>query len=245
MSQAVTVRKRGMHENVTEPVLSKPLTAALFALRQEAERAIPSFDRVAVTPEVQTEARRILTNGREFLDRAGLDLATEWLRSLNFGTAAPLSVPDFDRRAAVVADTIMELPAAVFTAETSREARRVFKFFPSGQEAYDFLMPLGRRWMNLQAGLRSVMGIGSGQKPEPVSDRSETAQEYVQKLVQTMQAEMAAKAAASPQGKLAVKPRHLTPQELRAAHALLAAEGNAASATRVAMIDDHNKEQHQ
>ena len=99
---------------------SRPVTACVPALRDEARRLLPAWE-MACAPVASAMVR-------------------EWLLVISLGSAAPLEVREFDIRSAAIAELLEGLPGGAFTRRT-RNAARFGRFFPGAPEVRQALAP--------------------------------------------------------------------------------------------------------
>lgn len=116
--------------------------------RDEANRLIPYFE---------TAMRTAITR-----DRLAM-----WFGPIPHAVSNPPPQDDLPGRIKVIAEVVCDLPAAVLTVETRREAMRTWKFWPSAAEVFAFLEDKARALATMKALLESLAMI---ERAEPTKE---------------------------------------------------------------------------
>ena len=141
---------------LTEPRVSP----VLWGYVRDAQRG--AID--AAPDAVRAEPRRLLPIYERAAAPAGPGAVVQWLVDVNLGLAPPLGEELFRSRAGAVADAVADMPAALFTDQTRREAVCTWEFFP-GAAAIEAL--LGARGRELRAVVDALRRVVSTPPPSP------------------------------------------------------------------------------
>lgn len=147
MNAIVTARQlSALPERATLPAPSQALNDAVWAVSRD----------LAPTDDARSEAKLLLEKSAPMFAPPKHAQVRNWLERINLGASQPISVGDFDVRSAVIIDAMQTFPAAVFTAETAREAALKFKWFPGAAELAEFLAGPTHRVRNLERDMARV-----------------------------------------------------------------------------------------
>ena len=163
MNQVVPLRD-GAVRVAEEPILSAPLIDALcWAEEYNADPA--TITGHALSPAVREEAATVLLWIEGRLRPAGQSRVVTWLGKLNMGLGRPLDPSEFELRSPAVSDAVADLPAAVFTRATVREAARTFEFFPGARALSILLAPHVQKLLRQKRSLERIAGSVSPARP--------------------------------------------------------------------------------
>lgn len=151
---------------LAEPRLSARLASAVDALLHPHPDIGPRVDGLPV--HVQSEAAMMLRRYEALCAPAGPDAVRRWLLPLNSAVRNPLPPAEFERRAAVIAVAVGELPAAVFVPRTQRIALATFQFWPAAADVHTLLWSEAVPLTAKRDGLRRIAsGRPNEERPRP------------------------------------------------------------------------------
>jgi hypothetical protein len=220
-----------------EPRFTGPLE---HAVRSHIEPAWNGeYQRLPLHPQARHEAERgrdVLASMCQPIDRQQL---VAWLYPLAAASRIVPSDEDFMAKASVIAVAVSDFPRACFTAETQREALRVFKYFPSAADVCDLLEPTRKR---LVGRYQALVAMLRPREPDPEpTERQKLTQAQRDAILAEFHPKFEAVMAEARQPEIArtmPKAMPMSDGALLATYEKLAAEGNSAAAIRVQMLRD-------
>lgn len=218
-----------------EPVLTGPLEHAIRSHTEPGWNG--EYQRLAVHPQARHEAERarnLYASMCQPIDRQQL---VAWLYPLVAASRIVPSDEDFMAKASVIATAVSDFPRACFTAETQREALRMFKYFPSAADVCDLLEPTRKRLVGRYQALMAML------RPREVETEQTERQKLTQAQRDAILAEFHPKFAAVMGEARQPEVRSATHRELPLSdgallmiYEKLAADGNAAAVIRRDML---------
>ncbi len=147
-----------------EPVLTGPLEHAIRTHTEPGWNG--EYQRLGVHPQFRHEAERARNLYASMCQPFDRQQLITWLYPLVAASRIVPSDEDFMAKASVIAIAVSDFPRACFTAETQREALRMFKYFPSAADVCDLLEPTRKRLVGRYQALMAMLAPRSTE-PEP------------------------------------------------------------------------------
>ena len=219
----------------TEPHFTGPLEHAISTHTEPGWNG--EYKRLALHPGARHEAengRKVLASMCQPIDRQQL---IAWLYPLVAASRIVPSDEDFMAKASVIAIAVSDFPRACFTAETQREALRMFKYFPSAADVCDLLEPARKR---LVGRYQALVAMLKARDPEPEpSERQAMTQAARDAIIAEFHPKFEAVMAEARQPEVAAATHKALPMSdaaLLATYERLAKDGNAAAVIRCDML---------
>jgi hypothetical protein len=218
-----------------EPRFSGPLEHAVSTHTEPGWNG--EYQRLPLHPQSRHEAERgrdVLASMCQPIDRQQL---IAWLYPLVAASRIVPSDEDFMAKASVIAIAVSDFPRACFTAETQREALRMFKYFPSAADVCDLLEPTRKR---LVGRYQALVGMLTTRNPEPEqTERQKLTQAQRDAVIAEFHPKFEAVMAEARQPEVRPSTHRELPMSdgaLLMVYEKLAADGNAAAVIRCEML---------
>jgi len=236
---------------VTALTVAPPPAPAVLSqsLGHLVERWIEPLPRRPRLPERVSEATRTEAGLAERRQRQACRPVSalrvrEWLAPVASAVRNPPAADDFEKRAAVIAAVCQDLPAAVFTPQTQREACSKFQFWPSAADVFELLESHAKPMRDTLSALEALANapVQAPEPAEPWHPPTEAEKEAVSAQARAVVAEFRAMSKPEP----LVDPRvaHFGPELLRAAYEAQAKLGGTAANlayARLAMLPQRER----
>lgn len=224
-----------MHPGSGLPALSEPnWTGWMRATLRDFREPHPDVAPPTVLPVVADEAKRAIPVLEAALKPATADDWRAFLLPLLATVANPPDRAAFETRAAAIATTLNDVPAAALTPNAQREVMRALRFFPGPADLLPLLRPL---YAERVADLAALRRIAEAPKDRPAEIVPQAVRDEMAARARALAGELRASAADADQaGARPARAIPLSAGALLAHYERLAAAGSPGAAARADAI---------